>query len=481
MLAVRAFMLLGMVLATPTGLDLQQIERMLDPASARLADHLDIVSSGGQLSHIDYETNLPPKTAVLPSPLPKLTVAPRLQRFGAIIGGAAGYRLEPNRSGGFRVDLASVKQVRNILPYQQITLSGIWEGTWQIALMDESQANRNEQTVLGNLGQSGSTAYSLNATVATKTDLSRARFLVITLISPRGWLNLKSLTFSRVDLTPLPKQRGVWILNSHRLLKNAATVAKELASKGVNRAYVQIDDDPGQLYPFVSAAKDLGITVFALEGSPDHLRHGAPLVTRIAAIIAYNQTYGDAQFAGVQVDIAPHDLQDFGIRRAFYTERYLALLQEISTQCRSIIPLSVMVPHWLAEMPGNGSSLIAKTCSLVDEVVITTEQTQFSELELRTRDTLLWAEHFNLPVFIGLRAGAVPDEGHRVLKRNGVKTGKNVLNLAGIAWQQESSYTIRSNTLSFYGQPAALNELLTRTIPSPVFAGWVVNSYENLH
>lgn len=464
----------------PTGLDLQQIERLLEPASARKADRLVIVSSGGLFSHIDYETNLPPKTAALPSPLPKLTVAPRLQRFGAITGGAAGYRLEPNRTGGFRIDLASVKQVRNILPYQQITLSGIWEGTWQIALMDETQVIRNEQTVLGNLGQSGSASYSLNATVTAKTDLSRARFLVISLISPQGWLNVKSLTLSRVDLTPLPKQRGVWILNSHRLQKNAVAVAKDLASKGISRAYVQIDDDPGQLYPFVSAAKDLGISVFALEGSPDHLRHGAPLVTRIAAIIAYNQTYGDAQFAGVQVDIAPHDLQDFGIRRPFYTERYLALLQEISTQCRSIIPLSVMVPHWLAEIPGNGSSLMAKTCSLVDEVVIIAEQTQFSELEQRTRDTLMWAEHFNLPVFIGLKAGAVPDEGHLVLKRNGVKTGKNVLNLAGIAWVQESSYTIMSNTLSFFGQPAALNELLNRTIASPSFAGWVVNSYESL-
>ncbi len=473
-------MLLGMLLATPTGLDLQQIERLLDPASARQADRLDIVSSGGQLSHIDYETNLPPKTVALPSPLPKLTIAPRLQRFGAISGGAAGYRLAPNRTGGFMIDLASVKRVRNILPYQQITLSGIWEGTWQLALMDENQVIRNEQTVLGNLGPSGSAVYSLNGAVATKTDLSRARFLVISLISPRGWLNLKSLTLSRADLTPLPKQRGVWILNSHRLLKNAATVATELASKGINRAYVQIDDDPGQLYPFVSAAKDLGINVFALEGSPDHLRHGAPLVTRIAAIIAYNQTYGDAQFAGVQVDIAPHDLQDFGIRRAFYTERYLALLHEISTQCRSIIPLSVIVPHWLAGIPGNGINLMAKTCSMVDEVVITAEQTQFSELELRTRDTLLWAEHFNLPVFIGLRAGAVPEEGHLVLKKNSSKTGKNVLNLAGIAWEQESAYTIPSNTLSFYGQPAALNELLTRTMPSPAFAGWVVNSYEYL-
>ena len=475
---LRTFLLAGTLLALPVTPDLAQVESMLDVPSARQADTLDIVSSGGLLSHVAYETRPPTTTPVLPSPLPSLKLSPRLTRFGSIAANGGEYRKTGPQAGGLLLDLGASGKVRNLLAYHTLQLAGTWSGTWQVALMDEAQAKRKEQTHLGFLDQKAATFY-LNQTVATGTDLSRARYLVFSLATPQGKLNLRSISFNRVDTPPLPQRQGVWLLNTPKLLKTPDAIAEDLAAKGFRRAYVQLPDSPASLYPFLRAASKAGVEVYALDGAPDDLKHSVALLTRVAEVIDYNRSYGEAPFAGLQLDIAPHDLRDFGIRRSYYIERYLALLNDVATQCASVLPLSIIVPHWFPGIPANGLNLAAKTLSRADEMVVTCDRTKFSELVQRSREALLWGERFNKPVFVGIKAGPVPDEGHLLLRKNGSKKGKTV-SLAGMQWEQEAAYTISASQVTFAGDPAALNTLLTKAPPSPAFAGWVISSYENL-
>ena len=483
MAILRAIILASALLAIPVTPDMKQVESMLDEKAARQADSLDIVSSGGQLSHVQYEKKLPAVTPALPSPLPTLNLPLRFIRFGSIAGGTGGYRKTGTSAGGLMLDLGTANKVRNLLVYQTLQLAGTWSGTWQVALADEVQAKRNQQGHVGFLDNKDTVTFPLNQTVAAKTNLSRARYLVFSLASPQGKLNLRSVAFNRAEDPIFPPKNAVWLLNPAKLLKTPETIAEDLAAKGFKRAYVQITDSPASLYPFVHAAVKLGIDVYALDGAPDDLNHSVPLLARVAEVIAYNKIYGEAPFAGLQLDITPHDLRDFGIRRSYYIERYLALLNDVANQCTSVLPLSIIIPHWFPGIPANGLNLAAKTLNRADELVVTCDRTQFSELVQRSRDALLWGERFNKPVFVGIKAGPVPDEGHVILKRNG-KNGNNrkkaLLTLAGIQWKQETAYAITANTISFNGNLTGLNDLLTKTLPSPAFAGWVINSYDNL-
>ena len=136
--------------------------------------------------------------------------------------------------------------------------------------------------------------------------------------------------------------------------------------------------------------------------------------------------------------------------------------------------MSARMVQWCALLCALGVSLVGARADAVPA----------SELVQRSRDALLWGERFNKPVFVGIKAGPVPDEGHVILKRNGKKNGNirsnALLTLAGIQWKQETAYAITANTISFNGNLTGLNDLLTKTPPSPAFAGWVVNSYDNL-
>ena len=278
----------------------------------------------------------------------------------------------------------------------------------------------------------------------------------------------------------MPPRHGVWILTA-KALRAPEDVARDLAAKGFRRAYVQITETPASLYPFIRAARERGIEVYALDGSPDDLQHGAALLGRVAEIAAYNRTYAEAPFAGLQLDIAPHDLRDLGIRREFYAQRYLALLNEIAVQSGSILPLSLIVPPEMLTIPANGVNLMAKTLALTNELVITGDRTSYTELVERSRIALQWGERFGKPVFIGIRIGPVPDEGHLILRKNGKRNGKRSISLAGMQWVQEKAYTIPAAAVSFNGREADLVDLLAKHPPSPAFAGWVLNSYEYLN
>jgi len=477
---LRTLIVAGTLMALPTSPDLRLVETILDVPSAQEADSLDIISSGGIISHVEYSTKLPAVTPALPSPLPSLTIKPQAVPFGRITDGSNDQPTTGKLPGGFTVDLGSSGRVRNLLPYNTITITGSWSGIWQVALADEDQAKRSESTHLGFLESNDIMTLPLNQALVAKSDISRARYLIFSLIRTKGELHLRTITCQRDEITAPPPQTAVWIFNTQKLRRQGDSVADELVSKGIKRAYVQIDDDPGQLYTFMRAATKLGIKVYALEGTPDSLKHSPPLLARVAAVIAYNRQYAEAPFAGLQLDIAPHGLRDFGIRRTYYSERYLSLLKEVASQCRSLLPLSIIVPHWFTRIPAEGQNLTARTLVHADELVVTCDRTQFSELAECARDTLLWGERFNKTVYVGIKAGPVPDEGHFVLRKSRNKKGSDLTELAGIAWEQEGAYTIPSENTTFFGKPTELSKLLAKTRPHSSFGGWVINSYENL-
>ncbi|HBG04633.1 MAG: hypothetical protein A2075_06980 [Geobacteraceae bacterium GWC2_58_44] len=472
---------LALLAALPaTLIDPAAVEQLMDRQLAQKAQIIEIVSVAGRLSHLEYRHDSGP--AIRPAPLPTLRYGkPELIPYGSLVKDGKGFRRRDSGPGGVIVDLAGTGSVQSLLPYRSISLSGLISGRWQLALADHAHLLRDDNVALAHLAPlgSGSTREFPLQKLAGRLDLARSRYLVFRLEGEQGRLELQEVAFSRLPAAPRPTLRGTWLWDRRLVIGGEEKVVADLAAHGINRLYLQVDDEPARLIPFLRLAARRKIEVYALDGSPDAVLESAPLLARLRLVREHNRRHPDAAFAGVQLDVEPYLRKDFQLRRDQYLNGYLQLLENAAAICGRELPLSVAVPFWFAHLRCEESDFIGRLFGSADEIVVMSYRTNAEEIGEITGDFLAYGESSGKPVLLGLELSPLPDEMHQVLHK-GSAAGASAIVLGGLSWRAGALYQVPGSRLSFAGQYQKLPAVLAQTPPFASFQGWVLHSYEAL-
>lgn len=469
---------LALLAALPTSLiDPAAVEQLLDRQLAQQAEVIEVVSAGGRLSHIEYRHDSGP--AIKPAPFPSLHLErPELVCYGTLVQDGKGFRRKGPGPGGLIVDLAGPNSVQSLLPYQTIALSGRVSGRWQLALADQAHLLRDDNVPLAPLGTGTVQEFPLGQ-LADRLDLARSRYLVFRMEGKQGRLDLDRVSFSRLPAEVRPTLRGVWLWDRSRVVGREEKVIDDLTAHGMNRLYLQLDDEPHRLIPFLRLAARAKIEVYALDGSAEAVLESAPLLARLGSVREHNRRHPEAPFAGVQLDVEPYLLKDFQLRRDHYLKRYLQVLADAAAVCGSELPLSVAAPFWFAQLRIQGGDFIAQLLEIADEIVVMGYRTSIEEIRAITSDFLAYGERSGTPVLLGLELTPLPDEWHQVLHKTDA-AGAGAVVLAGLSWRAGARYQVPGSRLSFAGQYRKLPAILAQAPEFASFQGWVLHSYEVL-
>ncbi|WP_214185192.1 hypothetical protein [Geobacter hydrogenophilus] len=454
------------------------LTKTIDPTLASRADSVEMVYTDGKFSHLEYgfTEQRQPASYTPPSTVHRIA-APSLVTFGPCDRHRQTLKRTTAHSCGFIIDIASGKNLINLLPFDTLVINGSSKGKWTVALADDYLSVMEENYPIGEINEKGKISFSLDQ-AATHLDLKRTKYVAFILESSSGDLNVDSLDFFR---TPSPPPSHVnpamWVWDNRPAKTDASSMVSNLKALRVRRIYLQISDELEPLVPFIRESKAAGIEVFALDGSPSYLDHPEPLLRRIQLVKEFNSKYPGTPFAGFQIDIEPHLNKDFRIRLDTYGSLYIELLDRIRRITKEDLPLSTVIPFWYDSLLINDRSLAWHLFRQSDEVVIMSYRTDVAEIEAIARDELLYGERLSKKVLLGVETGRIPDEVHITFKKclddtpTAVEAGKAF-------WCRSSDYTVPGSRISFNGKEDAFKKQLTHSLPYKSFSGWVIHSYE---
>lgn len=459
-----------MLLSVP---DVEQLNASLDPVLLENAQRIDIVSVSGKFSYAEYrsrpaalETIQFPVHTVVPSAVPFGNFTMKKERMARQSGAHSGYLLPLSRSE------ASL----NLLGFQEVAIKGKFSGTWKVAFADDCLAAQQDNVPLGDLESSGTHRFKM-ADLLNCADLSRARHLVLLLVSKTGSAQVEEVSFSHPQRQPASASRGIWIWRRDLILGRENTVLQRLAAQGVKRVYLQVGDDPEVFAPFLAQAALAGVEVYALDGSPGYLTAPEELLERIRRVENYNKTNPQARYAGFQTDIEPYLNKDFAKRKSYYASAYTELLDQIKRDFT--LPLSVVVPFWFDTVYAGPKSLIQRIVESADEVVLMSYRTDRRRVEEISRSTLSLGEQLGKPVWLGIELGQIADEEHHEFDRCAVASA-GAVKLGSSWWCSAGNYLVPGSRISFKSKMEELPSFMQASLPFQSFHGWVLHSYEEL-
>jgi hypothetical protein len=459
--------------------DWNEVERGIDKNLAAESRRLEVVYVNGRLSHIEYRPDEREPAPPIPASLPVLDIPwPVLIPYGDVSVRQNGFlEKHAEAAAGIVVKLGGAAgDIRSILPYEKLTIKGDVNGLWTVALSDESLARIDDNAPIGKLENSGETSFPLSSLPPT-FDRTKTRYLVLRMEGQQGRLLLSSISFSRSTPALSQPMVAAWLWNSRSVAGKETEIMARMRKLKIKRLYLQIHDDPEKLLPFLKLVHAEGVEVYALDGAPDAAVRPEPFLKRIAAVAAFNLKHPEASFAGFQLDVEPYIQKDFAVRRDKHIERYLALLDNASAQCKGIFPLSVVIPFWFSQVSTTGMDLAQEVIKRADEVVVMAYRRDYSDVLDISTHVLSAGEHAGKPVLLGIEMTPIPDEEHLVLIRTKETDSKSV-RLAGLIWKIDRTYKVEGSKLSLAGRLDLLQGMLLQTPPFRSFRGWVIHSLD---
>lgn len=210
--------------------------------------------------------------------------------------------------------------------------------------------------------------------------------------------------------------RAAWAWKPELWRAAPAELISKAEARGIGRLYVALDIGPsgvrhaGALARFIGAAKARGIAVEAVEGDPRMVRPaGRTNALRRARAIARFQRDAapDARFAGVQYDVEPYVLPEFGSDRAGVLTAWSTLIRDLSAAHGA--GLDVVVPFWLVDLP-DGAAALDGLGDRVRRVTVMAYRTDPALVGVIAEPTLAWGARRGVPVDVALEIGALDSE-----------------------------------------------------------------------
>ncbi|HIJ95304.1 MAG TPA: hypothetical protein HPP94_06140 [Desulfuromonadales bacterium] len=450
------------------------VENSVNKKLLQESSSVDVVYSTETYSHIEYQKKTSTTDSTEPTFPEHVIVRPTATPFGTCQMVKGTFQRGTGKGYCGIVLKLSPSAALNLAAMDSLKIEGTFSGRWRLALADRPYHLRDENLptdcTLGLYGASLDLAPHIQ-----KLDLTRVISLVLLLDSLEGTAAVERIKFSRSSVVANKKPDAIWIWNNRAIAGHEQEVVERLTSLSIKQVYLQIDDYPGRLLPFVAVAKKKGIAVWALDGDPEYVRHPEALLRRIRKVADLIHSTSEPNFSGFQVDIEPYLNKDFALKREQYLATYLELLDNLKKQ--GDLPLSVVVPFWFDSMYVGGTSLLQKVIEIADELVVMSYRTDPAELLAVARTELGLAEKLSKPVRLGIELGRIPDERHIELVP---AVGQGEISLGGMLWKKKADYTVSGNRISFRNRKLELPGYMATPIPFRSFDGWVLHSYEEL-
>lgn len=269
------------------------------------------------------------------------------------------------------------------------------------------------------------------------------------------------------------------------------------AARGVDRLYVALEIERGRvlhapaLARFVRLASDRGIAIDAVEGDPHMVRETGRVLAlaRARAIAAYQrQVTPSGRLAGIQYDIEPYLLPEFGADRTAVLAAWSGVLNDLAVALGTDI--DVVVPFWLITEAGGEEALNA-VADRLRQLTVMSYRTDPSLVTMLSEPVLAWGRKRGVPVRVALEMGPLEDETEQrfapapggsllvvevegdavALLMNGAKQVQDAVTLGAI----RPATVVRAANQSFLGNEAQLRrvaeDLERRLSAWPSFAG----------
>jgi hypothetical protein len=294
-----------------------------------------------------------------------------------------------------------------------------------------------------------------------------------------------------------PAARTAWAWDPARWRTAPEALVDAAIARGVNRLHVALEVDDGRvrharaLAHFVGLANVKGVAVDAVEGDPRMVRASerAPALARAHAIAAYQRQAAPPQrLAGIQYDIEPYLLPEFGADRAGTLAAWSSLLGDLAVALD--MPIDAVVPFWLIDA-ADGRKALDAVAGRLRQLTVMAYRTDPSLVTVISEPMLAWGRTNGVPVRIALEMGPLADETEQrfvraadgplsllgidggivavLAKRNAAIADAATLGTAGPA------VAVRAAAQSFLGDEgrlrAAAGDLDSRLAAWPSFAG----------
>ncbi len=126
--------------------------------------------------------------------------------------------------------------------------------------------------------------------------------------------------------------------------------------QGVNEIYYCAESFGENNKTFIKKAKALGMKVYWLCGRCEWIESPEQFDAQMAKYLKFNQENPSLSYAGVHMDVEPHQFDDFHEKRAYYIEKYIDFVEDV-TKKYSNINFDFDIPFWLDdEVSKNGET-----------------------------------------------------------------------------------------------------------------------------
>ena len=277
--------------------------------------------------------------------------------------------------------------------------------------------------------------------------------------------------------------RGAWIWKSSLLLNNyelAKHFFHDASIHKINRIYLQIHADIDQYEPLLKMAKNENIQIYALAGDPDYINKQQSVLALIDGVLRFNANHL-VRFSGIQLDVEPYALPDYGNHEKEILSRYLDLVRAVKKHIAGRILFGFAVPFWFDQKSVSGVNLMASIIRESDFVAIMSYRTSNDQILLIANNALCYGEKFDKPVYLGIELTRIPDEVHFIFRSSALLPYIHNSNLTreptdGLPYIKKT--VILGSRISFYPNPKKAFSMTEQVVPYQSFSGWIFNGLD---
>ena len=287
---------------------------------------------------------------------------------------------------------------------------------------DAAHAERETALGLGALPARAAAAEPLRLALPPALDPAAWRHFVLQCPAQAGSLTVEGLS---IEPDPAPADasviaaavRSTWVWKAADWREHGARLLDWAAAHGVRDLFITVPfrndavREPSALAAFIRAAGGRGIRVLSVDGDPHMVlpEHQAALARMVRAYAAYNAGVEPAaRLAGLQFDVEPYLLPEYGAGKIDWDARYLAMARSLRAAAGSL-RLELVLPFWW----DGKTALLDGLAPLVDALAVMDYRTDPAQLTAFAIPFLDWGVRHHKQVRIALEAGEIAPETQR--------------------------------------------------------------------
>ncbi len=305
--------------------------------------------------------------------------------------------------------------------------------------------------------------------IYSQIDLMRLKYLVV-LDNNGSNPDIKSITFTMPKEADSKSQKivGAWAWRAKDI-----DITKIKDTK-LHRIYLQMNRE------FEKSAIELGskgINLFGLNGSSTDIYNYAHLKADVEKLGKLKQKYPN--IIGYQLDVEPYLIPDFRAHREEIWQKYLDMLREIKklTKKHGLV-FSVVVPFWISQQYIGDTNIAHSVAKIADEIVSMSYRSDVNLVRDISADLLAIADKTETNIYLGLELMKIEDEIHtlyRVKEEESSCLSQNSTIEKCTTLEKIRKYTLRGDSISFYGQIDRLKQIDSVEIGSKYFRGYILH------